>query len=54
MAVGSDAPVSIVVITMFRRTYSLLPTHTIRYIYADIYSTTCSTDVIIPDGDMDN
>lgn len=47
MTLGSDAPVSIVVITMFRRTLSLPPTHTIHYIYADIYRTTCSTDVII-------
>lgn len=54
MAVGPDAPVSIVVITMFRRTYPFISTHTIHYIYADIYNTTCSTDVTIPDGDMDN
>lgn len=56
MAVGSDAPVSIVVITMFRRTYSIFSTHTIHYIYADIdiYCTTCSTDDTIPERDMDN
>lgn len=54
MIVERDAPISIVYHSVPENLFSFLSTHTVHCIYVDICNTTCSTDVTIPEGDMDN